>query len=147
MVVVLRRVAVGGVLQEDLALPTYAYEFDSGADLLAAESVLICPTDTKVISSGLAVSSITPGFEIQLRSRSGLSTKGIIVANAPATIDNGYTGEIKIILHNQGRHFYQVNRGDKIAQMVVARYNQAHFVLGAATASDRGESSLGSTGV
>ena len=108
----------------EAALPAYAHgpEEDAGMDLCAIADTLLEPGVPRTVPTGLAI-ELPPGFEAQIRPRSGLALKhAITLPNSPATIDPGYRGEIRVILLNLGREPYQVHRGDRIAQMVVARY-------------------------
>ncbi len=128
-------------------LPRYEHPGDAGADLTAVTACIIEPQQWLAVSTGLSV-EIPIGFELQIRPRSGLAfKKGITVLNAPGTIDAGYRGEIKVILINHGSAPFEIEPGDKIAQMVVAS-----VVFGAFTevteldGSTRGSGGFGSTG-
>jgi dUTP pyrophosphatase len=106
----------------DIPLPTYATEGSSGMDIHAVveSSVVVKPGETALIPAGFRM-EIPPGYEAQVRPRSGLAIKyGISVLNSPGTIDSDYRGEVKIILTNFGRQDFTVNRGDRIAQLVIA---------------------------
>jgi len=108
---------------EDLPLPAYMSEHASGMDLYAAveEPVVLQPGDVKLIPTGLFI-ALPPGFEAQIRPRSGLALKhGITVANTPGTIDADYRGEIGIILSNISREPFTIQRGERIAQMVIQK--------------------------
>src|SRR5690349_24221002 len=110
-------------------------------DLCALEDVTLEPGEPKLVTTGLT-SEIPPGYEGQLRPRSGLALKhAITLPNAPATIDPGYRGEIKVILLNLGREPYEIHAGDRIAQMVIARYEAIEW-----TEADLGEFVRGSGG-
>src|SRR5271169_195533 len=105
------------------ALPEYAHgpNEDAGMDLRAVESVTLAPGIPRAVPTGLTI-ELPPGYEAQVRPRSGLALKhAITVPNAPATIDPGYRGEIKVILLNLGHENYEIQSGDRIAQMVIAR--------------------------
>ncbi|MFN3471165.1 MAG: dUTP diphosphatase [Aquificaceae bacterium] len=107
---------------KDLPLPFYATEHSSGMDLLAAieEPIILKPMERALVPTGIAV-EIPPGFEAQIRPRSGLAIRhGITLLNTPGTIDADYRGEIKVILINLGSEDFVVRRGDRIAQMVIA---------------------------
>lgn len=105
---------------EDAVLPAYAHNTDAGADIYAIEETKIPPHTTMVIKTGLKV-AIPSGYEIQLRPRSGMSLKTTIrIPNAPATIDSEYRGEIGVIMENTGNLSYTINKGDRIAQMLIA---------------------------
>ncbi|HWQ57233.1 MAG TPA: dUTP diphosphatase [Bryobacteraceae bacterium] len=135
-------------LRPDAALPTYAHgpEEDAGMDLCAVESVLLEPGVPQLVPTGLAIEA-PPGCEAQIRPRSGLALKhAITLPNSPATIDPGYRGEVRVILLNLGREPYQVHAGDRIAQMVVARYEAIEWEEGELNGSRRGEGGFGSSG-
>ena len=114
---------------EDLALPCYMSEHASGMDVCAAVEapVSIAPGEIELIPTGLCI-AIPPGYEAQVRPRSGLALKhGITVVNAPGTIDADYRGEVRIILGNMGRETFVVERGARVAQLVVQRVIQADW--------------------
>lgn len=130
--------------------PKRKSELASGFDLASAkkEDVVLKPGDTELIPTGIAI-ALAPGFEAQVRSRSGLSLNhGIIVLNSPGTIDADYRGEIKVILTNLGKQTFTISFGMRIAQMVIAP-----VILCEATRVDelpwslRGEGGFGSTGL
>lgn len=136
--------------QQDLSLPTYHSELAAGMDVQAA---INAPTTIPVggialISTGFAV-ALAPGFELQVRPRSGLAIKhGVTVVNAPGTIDADYRGEVKIGLINLGHSPYTVNRGDRVAQLVLAPVCQAVIqVVDALPHSQRQDGGFGHTGV
>jgi dUTP pyrophosphatase len=111
----------------DLPLPSYHSQQASGMDVAAAikEPVRILPGEIKMIPTNFAV-AIPAGFEIQVRPRSGLAIKhGITVVNSPGTIDADYRGEVKIGLINLGREAYTIQRGDRVAQLVVGVVQRA----------------------
>jgi dUTP pyrophosphatase len=104
------------------------------------------PGETKCFETGLKM-SIPFGYELQIRSRSGLSLKGIVVANAPGTIDSDYRGEIKVILINRSDKSFPLGNGDRIAQGILAPVNQAVFqIVDKLEVTERGEGGFGSTG-
>jgi dUTP pyrophosphatase len=104
---------------EGLELPAYATGGAAGMDVLAAEDVTLAAGARHAVATGLAV-AIPPGYEIQVRPRSGLALKhGISVPNAPGTIDSDYRGEVKVILINHGAEPFAIRRGDRIAQLVL----------------------------
>ena len=131
-------------------LPEYAKDGDAGADLsaLLEEPVMIKPGERKLISTGLFF-EIEPGYEVQIRPRSGLALKhGITVLNTPGTVDNGYRGEIGVILINTGELPFIVKNGERIAQMVVNKVERPTFINAEILSdSDRGEGGFGHTGV
>jgi dUTP pyrophosphatase len=135
-------------LRPDAAIPHYAHgpEEDAGMDLTAVEDALLDPGIPVAVATGLAI-EVPPGYEAQLRPRSGLALKhAITVPNAPATIDPGYRGEIKVILLNLGRAAYRIHAGDRIAQMVIARYERIEWEEAELSDSRRGEGGFGSSG-
>lgn len=133
----------------NLPLPVYATNGSSGMDLFAAIShpISIKKGEVSIIPTGIAI-ALPTGFEAQIRPRSGLAAKfGITVLNTPGTIDSDYRGEIKAILINHGQEDFVVERGMRIAQMVVAKYER--IVLEEVSSLDdttRGEKGFGSTG-
>jgi dUTP pyrophosphatase len=115
-------------------------------DLRAVESATLAPGIPLAVATGLTI-ELPPGYEAQVRPRSGLALKyAITVPNAPATIDPGYRGEIKVILLNLGRENYEIHPGDRIAQMVIARYEAIEWEEGDLSASSRGTGGFGSSG-
>ncbi len=135
-------------LSPDAMLPTYAHgpDEDSGLDLRALDAVTLAPGKAALVSTGLAI-ELPPGFEAQIRPRSGLALKhAITLPNSPATIDPGYRGEIRVILLNLGADPYVVEKGDRIAQMVIARYERVEWVEGDLAESARGAGGFGSSG-
>jgi len=135
-------------LHPDAVLPRYAHgpAEDAGMDLHAVENVVLGSGETKLVSTGLAI-ELPPGFEAQLRPRSGLALKhGITLPNAPATIDPGYRGELRVILHNFGREPFTIQPGERIAQMVVARYEAVEWIETELSDSQRGQGGFGSSG-
>lgn len=130
----------------DAKLPIYAKEGDSGADVFSTEDVVIVAGETKLVDLGIQM-ELESGWECQVRSRSGLASKGIVCANSPGTIDAGYRGPCKVILHNQSGKHYEVKKGDKIAQFVFKPTHRASFeVVNELSTSDRGAGGFGSTG-
>jgi dUTP pyrophosphatase len=137
------------LLHPRAVLPKYAHgpEEDAGMDLCATEAVMLEPGVPVLVPTGLAI-ELPPGYEAQIRPRSGLALKhAITLPNSPATIDPGYRGEIRVILLNLGKVGYQVQVGDRIAQMVVARYEAVEWIVGALGESVRGGGGFGSSGV
>lgn len=115
-------------------------------DLRTTEAVVLAPGVPQAIPTGLAI-ELPPGFEAQVRPRSGLALKhSITIPNAPATIDPGYRGEIRVILLNLGNTAYHIHKGDRIAQLVVARYEPVEWDEGELGATLRGEGGFGSSG-
>lgn len=128
-------------------IPDYQTAGAAGMDICALNNFKIWSNDFEVINTGLAV-EIPPGYEIQVRSRSGLAAKhGLAVLNSPGTIDADYRGEIKVILYNHGPHTFDGEAGTRIAQLVVVRAVQAQiFETVELTETARGAGGLGSTG-
>lgn len=131
-------------------LPQYETEGSSGMDIRACldEPVQIAPGARALIGTGLFI-EIPPGYEVQIRARSGLAVKhGIGLVNGIGTIDSDYRGEIKIPLINWGEEPFSVNHGDRIAQMVVARYERVELeAVSQLTETDRGTGGFGHTGI
>ncbi len=134
----------------NLPLPTYATIDSAGMDLLAAidQDLVLTAGERVLVPTGVAI-ALPQGYEAQVRSRSGLAIKnGIIVINAPGTIDADYRGEIKIGLVNMSKEQFVITRGMRIAQMVVAAYAKCHLEeVTELPATVRGEGGFGSTGV
>ena len=131
--------------------PAFAYRLDSGFDLKATTEEVIKPKEVGLISTGISL-EIPQGFEVQIRSRSGLALKeGLFVLNSPGTIDQGYIGEIKIILANFSNEERKINKGDRIAQaclcpIVTGEYIELINNKTKSTKTDRGTDGFGSTG-
>ena len=135
-------------LYPDAKIPSYATPGSAGMDIRSIEDVTIGPNRTSIVSTGIAV-DIPDGYEIQVRPRSGLALKhGIMVLNTPGTIDPDYTGEIKVILHNVRDEAYKINKGDRIAQLVIARVIKLPIeeVDEITKKTERGSGGFGSTG-
>jgi dUTP pyrophosphatase len=134
----------------DLPLPQYATEGSAGLDLLAAidGEIELKPGMRLVVPCGIAI-ALPQGYEAQVRPRSGLALHhGITVLNAPGTIDSDYRGEVKAILIHHGNVAFRITRGMKIAQLVIARCEQAQLnEVSELPASERGEGGFGSTGL
>lgn len=135
-------------LRADAVLPSYAHgpEEDAGMDLRSVEAVELEPGVPAMVPTGIAI-ELPPGYEAQVRPRSGLALKhAITLPNSPATIDPGYRGEIRVILLNLGTASYRIQPGDRIAQMVIASYVKADWVEEELGDSDRGSGGFGSSG-
>ncbi len=134
---------------EDLPLPAYASAHAAGLDLLAAlpAPVDLAPGQRLNVPTGIAI-ALPEGFEAQIRARSGLAARhGIGLVNAPGTIDADYRGEIGVILINWGEEIFRIERGMRIAQLVIARYERIIWSeQDELPASDRAEGGFGSTG-
>lgn len=134
---------------KDLPLPAYQSEDAAGLDLLAAveEPMTLQPLGRALVPTGLAL-ALPSGYEAQVRPRSGLAAKhGVTVLNSPGTIDADYRGEVKVILVNLSDTPFTINRGERIAQMVVASVSRARLIeTEALDATVRGSGGFGSTG-
>ena len=130
----------------DLA-PRKAHPDDAAYDLRSRTDMLLEPRTTSLIPTGLFL-EIPPGYEAQIRSRSGLALKhGLSLPNAPGTIDAGYRGEVGVIMYNRGDEPIEIRRGDRIAQMVIAKLPEVELVESETLArSERGNGGFGSTG-
>jgi dUTP pyrophosphatase len=139
------------LLHEDAVLPKYAYLSDSGFDLHATEEVIIGPFGRALVPTGLKV-SFEEGYEIQVRPKSGLAIKqGITVLNTPGTVDQGYTGEIQVIVFNTNNTTVTIPKGMKVGQGVLCPVVQGKYVsieqVGQVEDKDRGNNGFGSTGI
>ncbi len=134
----------------DIPLPAYATDGSAGMDIFAApeEPVTIEPGQVTMVPTSLAI-ALEPGFECQVRSRSGLAAKhGIFALNSPGTIDSDYRGEVKVILANFSKIPFTVSRGDRIAQLVIARYEKIEWEpVPELSETERGDGGFGSTGI
>ena len=134
----------------DLKLPKYETAGSAGLDLTAAidEDIILKPGEITLVKTGLAI-ALEKGYEAQIRPRSGLALKkGITVLNSPGTVDSDYRGEVCAILINHSKVDFTIKRGERIAQMVIARHEQAEITLvEELDDTDRGEGGFGSTGV
>ena len=130
-------------------LPQYATAFSAGMDLRAniEQSILLTPMERAIIPTGIYI-ALPEGFEAQIRPRSGLAAKfGITVLNTPGTIDADYRGEIKVILINLSKDTCEIKCGERIAQMVIARYEKANWIqTNSLDDTIRGKNGFGSTG-
>ena len=133
----------------DLPLPAYESSQAAGMDLRAAlsEPIILKPGDRKLISTGLQI-AIPVGYEAQVRPRSGLAIKhGITMLNSPGTIDSDYRGELKVIAINHGDEPFEIQHGDRIAQLIIAPVVQVHIEeVENLDQTDRGDGGFGSTG-
>lgn len=134
-------------LTDDAVLPRYAHPGDAGLDLFANERAELGPGEAALIRTGLCV-ELPPGTEAQVRPRSGLALRhGITILNTPGTIDEGYRGEVGVILINHGRERFVVEKGARIAQMVLAPVVRAAVEeTPELSGSQRGPGGFGSTG-
>ncbi len=133
----------------DLALPAYATPQSAGMDLLAAvnEPVTLAPHEIKLIPTGLSI-ALPAGYEAQVRPRSGLALKsGVTVLNSPGTIDADYRGEVGVILINHSAQPFTIERGMRIAQMIIARHETVQWnIVEDLETTQRGAGGFGSTG-
>lgn len=135
----------------DLPLPAYGTKGSAAVDLCATvmDSIILQPGTWELIPTGIAIA--TPeGYEAQIRPRSGLALKhGITVLNAPGTIDSDYRGEVQVILINHGRKPFKIERGMRIAQLLIAPYTRVEWevVVTLDAKTERGSNGFGSTGV
>ncbi|MCR3956063.1 MAG: dUTP diphosphatase [Gudongella sp.] len=134
----------------NLSLPEYKTEGASGVDLMASleDSIVLKPMERFMVPTGLFV-EIPEGYEAQIRGRSGLAAKnGITLANGVGTIDSDYRGEIKVILINLGNEPFEISHGDRIAQMILAKYEKMEFSeVDTLDNTDRGSGGFGHTGL
>ena len=136
---------------EGLALPAYQSAHAAGLDLLAAvpegSPLILAPGTHALVPTGLTI-ALPPGYEAQVRPRSGLAAKhGVTVLNSPGTIDADYRGEIGVLLINHGAKPFPIQRGERIAQMVIASVARVELVTAASlSATERGDGGFGSTG-
>jgi dUTP pyrophosphatase len=129
-------------------LPKYAHgpQEDAGMDLCSVEDVTLEPQIPRLVPTGLTI-ELPPGYEGQVRPRSGLALKHAIgMPNAPGTIDPGYRGELRVLMINLGREPYTIHAGDRVAQLIVARYEAVEWVEGDLAGSLRGQGGFGSSG-
>lgn len=136
-------------LSVDARLPSFGSAEAAGADVVSVEDVVIPAGEWRLVKTGLGC-VIPPGWELQVRPRSGLALKhGVTVLNAPGTIDSDYTGELGVLLINHGKEDFVVGVGDRIAQIVAARVERVSYVRGewGMRTTLRGASGFGSTGV
>lgn len=134
----------------DIPLPEYKSLGSSGMDICAdiTDDIVIEPGGIVLVPTGLAI-ALPEGLECQVRTRSGLALKyGVFALNSPGTIDSDYRGEIKIILANFGKEPFRIKRGDRIAQLVIARYERIEWLeTNQLPETERGSGGFGSTGL
>ena len=133
----------------DCIFPKYATEDSAGMDLssASAETLILKPNEQKLIPTNLII-EIPKGFEGQVRPRSGLALKyGITVLNSPGTIDADYRGEVKVLLINHSKNDFEIKYGDRIAQLIIAKYEKAELIITEnLSETERGTGGYGSTG-
>ena len=136
---------------EGLELPAYQTEGSAGMDVRAAvpedAPIVLAPGERRLVPTGLAM-AVPPGFECQIRPRSGLALKhGLTCLNTPGTVDSDYRGEVQVIVANLGREPFTIRRGERIAQLVIARYERVEpTVVDSLDETGRGAGGFGSTG-
>lgn len=136
-------------LNDKAQMPRQATPESAGADLCSSESMTIYPNDIRLVHTGLQM-DIPKGYHVEVRSRSGLALReGVFVLNSPGTVDSDYTGEIGVILCNAGKEPFNIDVGDRIAQMVVIHHEVPSFTLVKEIQKDteRGSGGFGHTGV
>ena len=136
------------LLDPELPVPAYAHPGDAGADLVAREDATLGPGERALVPTGVSI-ALPPGHVALIHPRSGLAARhGLSIVNTPGTVDAGYRGEIKVLLINHDpREAVTVRRGDRIAQLVIQRFERAAFVpVDALPDSVRGTGGYGSTG-
>jgi dUTP pyrophosphatase len=138
-------------LHLDAATPSYNYESDSGFDLYSVEDVTIDGLGRGLVPTGLSF-DIKDGYEIQVRSKSGLAlNQGLMVLNSPGTVDNGYNGEVKVIVFNTNKEPFTITKGMKVAQAVLSPVVNGGWVYlderNEVTKKDRNSNGFGSTGI
>src|SRR5580692_7846247 len=133
-------------IHPEAKLPAYAHGplEDAGLDLCAVERTVLEPGIAQAVPTGIAI-ELQPGYEAQVRPRSGLALKHSLTVNF-GTIDPGYRGEIRVVMFNLGRADYTIERGDRIAQLVIARYEAIEWEEADLSASGRGTGGFGSSG-
>lgn len=137
------------ILKTDRELPTpkYAHTGDAGMDLYSSEELILKPGEHRLVQTGIKI-AVPPGYEMQVRPRSGLAYKhGISVVNAPGTIDAQYRGPVGVILINHGKEDFEIKKGERIAQMVLNKFESFDFEeVEELDETKRGEGGFGSTG-
>ena len=133
-------------LHPDATPPAYAHgaSEDAGLDLCAVERIVLSPGKSQAVPTGLAI-ELPPGYEAQVRPRSGMALKHSITVNF-GTIDPGYRGEIRVVMFNLGSADYVIEKGDRVAQLIVARYEAIEWEEGELGDSVRGAGGFGSSG-
>jgi dUTP pyrophosphatase len=134
-------------LSNEAIIPQYKTAESAGMDICSIEECIVKPMEIKLIPTGLSL-EIEPGFEAQVRPRSGLALKGITIVNSPGTIDSDYRGEVKVILMNLGKEEFKISKNDRIAQLVLSKVEQAIIKeADELNNTQRGAGGFGSTGM
>lgn len=135
-------------LDKDATIPCYAHEGDAGMDLCSSRDMAIPPGEARMVPTGLAI-ELPSGTEAQVRPRSGLAAKNCVtVLNSPGTVDEGYRGEVNVILINHGKSEFRIEKGMRIAQMVIKPVLRATIVeADSLSETRRGAGGFGSTGL
>ena len=113
-------------LEKNAQIPQYAYDTDAGADIRSSEEYVLMPNETAMINTGFSV-AIPEGFFGAIASKSGLASRGIVVANSFGVVDSSYRGEVKVLLYNRTKAPFEINEGDKIAQFILMPFMKAQF--------------------
>lgn len=134
-------------IKENAIVPKYAHEGDAGVDLYSTEDYVLKPGERVLVSTGIKI-ALPIGHEAQIRPKSGLALKhGISVVNTPGTVDAGYRGEVGVITINLGQEEFKIEKGKKIAQMVINQIEEAEFEeVDELDETSRNEGGFGSTG-
>ena len=135
-------------IHKDAKIPEFAHKGDAGTDLYSVDETKISPNEIKLVSTGIKI-AIPEGYEIQVRPKSGLALNhGITLLNTPGTIDSGYRGEVKVIMANFGKETFKIEKGSKIAQLILNKIEFPEFELTEELPdSSRKEGGFGSTGL
>lgn len=143
-----KKIPIKVINKSDNHLPEYKKLGDSGMDVRASEDKVVWRYKTEIVHTGLYV-EIPDGYEIQVRSRSGLAANhGIFVLNSPGTLDSSYRGELMVILHNTSGKNFTIEEGDRIAQLVLQKVPKIKWIeTDVLSETDRGEGGIGHSGV
>jgi dUTP pyrophosphatase len=135
-------------IEADAKMPCYAHPGDSGMDLFSVEEIVLQPGERKLVRTGIKI-SLPKGFEAQVRPKSGIAiNNGVTVLNTPGTIDSCYRGEVQVILINLGKEAFKIEKGKKIAQLVIAKVEEAKVKeVDELDETSRSNGGFGSTGL
>ena len=135
-------------ISSEAIIPHYVHEGDAGMDVYSIEDLTLNTGDIKLVKTGLSF-EVPKGYELQVRPKSGLAlNKGITLTNSPGTLDSGYRGELGVIMQNCGKVPHEIKKGEKIAQLVLARYEEAQIIeVTDLSETSRGKGGFGSTGL